>query len=101
MSRKAETIGPGSALVEAVRLMQSTGHGALPVVDENGGLPATISAIAILNRCRPEYGQEAGDLYGTRDFAPLLQTGRLAGIVGVQDVTDGIAARIAEGEAAP
>jgi CBS domain-containing protein len=147
MSRKVATVGPESALVEAIRLMRSTGHGALPVVDEDGGLLGMVSDVVILNRCLPEYVHEVGDLYSAPDFAPfdervqelamalvqdamstdgptaeedtplaeiaalmttqhvrhvpVLRTGRLVGIVGVQDVIDGIAACIIEGEPAP
>lgn len=147
MTRKVETVGPESPLVEAIRLMRSTGHGALPVVDENGGLLGMISDVGILNRCLPEYVQEVGDLYSTSDFAPfdervqelatalvqdamradgptaeedtpvaeiaalmitqnvrhvpVVQAERLVGIVGVQDVIDGIVTRITEGGAAP
>ena len=71
MTRDVRTVGPETTVAEAIRLMRSTAHGALPVVDEEGSLLGMISDVSVMGRCLPEYVKEMGDLYSTGDFAPF------------------------------
>ena len=69
------TVKPGTALLDAVRLLLETNQRGLPVVDDNGYLVGIISEGDLLHRdelgVRPPAGNWLEEILGIEEGAPL------------------------------
>jgi CBS domain-containing protein len=86
MKREVTTVSPNATVAEAARLMQTSRHGTLPVVDRAGALLGIITREGIVRRCLPEYLEQVGDLYRSGEFKPFEDKVHEVGLLSVQDL---------------
>jgi CBS domain-containing protein len=86
MKREVTTVSPNATVAEAARLMQTSRHGTLPVVDRAGTLLGVVTRGGLVRRCLPEYLEQVGDLYRSGEFQPFLDKVQEVGLLSVQDV---------------
>ncbi len=86
MTRDLHTVSPDATVGEAALLMRSTGHGALPVVDEEGKLLGLITKFPLVRRLLPKYLEQVGDLYRSGEFKPFQDKVAEVALLPVSDV---------------
>ncbi len=88
MSREVQTVSPDATVAEAALLMRSSGHGALPVVDEEGKLLGLVTKTPLVRRLLPKYLEQVGDLYRSGEFRPFRENVEVVALLPVSDVMD-------------
>jgi CBS domain-containing membrane protein len=88
MKREVDTVSPNATAAEAARLMQTSRHGTLPVVDQTGKLLGVITRAALVRRCLPEYLEQVGDLYRSGEFRPFVDKVHEVGLLSVRDLME-------------
>jgi CBS domain-containing protein len=88
MTRELHTLSPDATVGEAALLMRSSGHGALPVVDEDGKLLGLITKFPLVRRLLPKYLEQVGDLYRTGEFKPFQDKVAEVALLPVSDLMD-------------
>jgi CBS domain-containing protein len=89
MNREVVSVPRGATVSEVVRLMHTTGHGALPVVDRDGRVLGIATKLAILRLCLPRYAEQIGDMsFLPGDFEPFAGRFEHAGEVPVEQVME-------------
>jgi len=86
MSRDIQTVSPDTTVAEAALLMRSSGHGALPVVDDEGLLLGLVTKTPLVRRLLPKYLEQVGDLYRSGDFKPFNDKVDEVALLPVKDV---------------
>ncbi len=86
MTRELHTVSPDATVGEAALLMRSSGHGALPVVDEEGKLLGLITKFPLVRRLLPKYLEQVGDLYRSGEFKPFQDKVGEVALLPVSDV---------------
>jgi len=71
MTRGLLTVGPDHTVAEAALIMRETGHGVLPVVDEEGRLIGLLKKSTLVRCCLPTYLEDVADLVRSGVFAPF------------------------------
>jgi CBS domain-containing protein len=89
MNRNVVTVLRGTPVSEVVRLMHTTGHGGLPVVDRDGRVLGMATKLAILRLCLPRYAEQVGDMsFLPADFEPFAGRFEHAGEVPIEQVME-------------
>lgn len=88
MSRDVQSVSPETTVGEAALLMSSSGHGALPVVDEDGTLLGLVTKTPLVRRLLPKYLEQVGDLYRSGEFKPFQQNVEKVALLPITDVMD-------------
>ncbi|MCJ7751370.1 MAG: CBS domain-containing protein [Armatimonadetes bacterium] len=88
MSRDVQTVSPEATVGEAALLMSSSGHGALPVIDEDGKLLGLVTKTPLVRRLLPTYLEQVGDLYRSGEFKPFQDNVEKVALLPVTDVMD-------------
>jgi CBS domain-containing protein len=89
MNRDVVRVPRGTTVSEVVGLMHTTGHGGLPVVDEDARVLGTATKLAILRLCLPRYAEQVGDLsFLPGDFEPFAGRFEHAGEVPIEQVME-------------
>jgi len=86
MSRDVQTVSPEATVGEAALVMSSTGHGALPVIDEEGKLLGLVTKTPLVRRLLPKYLEQVGDLYRSGEFKPFQDNVEKVALLPVTDV---------------
>ena len=86
MSRDVETVSPETTVGEAALLMSSSGHGALPVVDEDGKLLGLLTKTPLVRRLLPKYLEQVGDLFRSGEFKPFRDNVEKVALLSVTDL---------------
>jgi len=88
MTREVTTVSPSATVSEAAILMRSTGHGALPVVGDDGRVKGLVTKTPIVRRLLPKYLEQVGALYRSGEFRPFMDKVEVVGLLPVTDVMD-------------
>ena len=89
MNRNVVTVLHGTAVSEVVRLMHASGHGGLPVMDEESRVLGVATKLAVLRLCLPQYADQIGDLsFLPDDFEPFARRFERAGQVKVEQIME-------------
>jgi CBS domain-containing protein len=89
MNRNVVTVLRETSVSEVVHLMHASGHGGLPVVDEEGRVLGVATKLAVLRLCLPQYAEQIGDLsFLPDDFEPFAGRFERAGQVKVEQVME-------------
>jgi CBS domain-containing protein len=89
MNREVVSVPRGATVSEVVRLMHATGHGGLPVVDQDGRVLGIATKLAILRLCLPRYAEQIGDVsFLPADFEPFAGRFEHAGEVQIEQVME-------------
>ena len=86
MSRGLLTVSPDSTVAEAALIMRETGHGVLPVVDEDGRLVGLLKKSTLVRSCLPTYLEDVVDLVRSGVFAPFRDKVEEVGALPVRDL---------------
>lgn len=86
MSRDVETVSPEATVGEAALLMSSSGHGALPVIDEDGKLLGLLTKTPLVRRLLPKYLEQVGDLFRSGEFKPFRDNVEKVALLPVTDL---------------
>lgn len=86
MTRDLHTLSPDATVGEAALLMRSSGHGALPVLDEDGKLLGLITKFPLVRRLLPKYLEQVGDLYRSGEFKPFQDKVEKVALLPVSDL---------------
>jgi CBS domain-containing protein len=89
MTRDVASLRSTATVVEAVRLMHASGHGGLPVLDQEGRVLGIATKLAILRLCLPRYAEQVGDVsFLPGDFEPFAGRFEHAGEVPIEQVME-------------
>jgi len=88
MTREVHTIGPEATVAQAAAAMRSSGHGALPVVDEEGKVLGVVTKSTLVRLCLPRYLEGVGDLFRSGEFPPFQERVCAVGPVPVREIMD-------------
>ncbi len=88
MTTDLHSVSPDATVGEAALLMRSSGHGALPVVDDDGKLLGLVTKFPLVRRLLPKYLEQVGDLYRSGEFKPFQDKVAEVALLPVTDVMD-------------
>lgn len=88
MTTDLHSVSPDATVGEAALLMRSSGHGALPVVDDDGKLLGLVTKFPLVRRLLPKYLEQVGDLYRSGEFKPFQDKVAEVALLPVSDVMD-------------